>query len=312
MKKYEFSYNEFSDLFNELYKTDGLDETLRKESFTKENFNLILKELQKIISNPLILEISEEKDDKEIIDIFQESTNKEFNELLADDDLMFFGHGGAGKKIIETEFHCRYPNLQSHFVGLSKTNKAFEMLKNWPHKGCNEIAIMALNKKEFNPIYREREQENVYDQDIYTIPNEYFVGYYDAVEDKFYKNPNFKRRHEYDPTCTIYPREEFQTALRWMRGPEVAAKLYNEIREIILIMLFSSYQTIDEDGYKNILEQIDNHINKAIKLQEQITPELFDEFFENERKKALETMLDESDEELVWVDWDEDEDNKSK
>ena len=86
----------------------------------------------------------------------------------------------------------------------------------------------------------------------------------------------------------------------------------DEIREIILIMLFSSYQTIDEDGYKNILEQIDNHINKAIKHQEQITPELFDEFFENERKKALETMLDESDEELVWVDWDEDEYNKSK
>ena len=310
MKKYELDHNRYMDLFYDLYKTIGLDDELVKESFTDANFNKLLIELEDIIANPIITEIEDVSDAKEEITIFQEKTNQFFNELLKDDDLVLYGHGGAGKAIIESEFHCRYANLQSHFLGLSKNNESLAKLKNWPHMGCTQIAIMALNQKEFNPIYRERKQNNSYDQDIYTIPNEYFVGYYDASSDTFHQNPNFKRRHEYDPTCTIYPREEFSNALKWANGPEEAAKLYNELKEISLIMLFSSYQPIDELGYKNILAQIKDHIEKAKKLQRQIKPEQFDDFFESKRKQSLNETVEE-DFEFAWDDWEENEENKS-
>ena len=297
MKRYTFDKDKFYELYDSLYKVNpGLYSELVIDCFTKENFIKVINGLQEILDNPKVTDVELPPVPREEITCFNEETNKKLNEIFSNKDLVFFGHGGAADKIIETEFRCKYPNLPSHFVQLNQTNESLSKLDKWPHKECSKVAIMALNIHEFNPIYKENNAESIYDETMYSIPNEYFVGYYDKEKSEFIMNPNFKERHELDNERTIYqtPFSAFQ-----VDGPDEAKEFYGLIRNISNILYFSSNNSyLDERGYKQVKEQVLHKIKELKKLQDIMTPEYI------EKNKKSETYVESTPEEFDWSGFD--------
>ena len=298
MKRYTFNKEELNDLIEKLYPVEpGLYPRLDIKSFTKENLDRIISSIKRIIENPIIEDIEEDKKEEKIT-CFSEETNKKMEEIFHNPDLLFYGHGGNAKAIMDDKFKCHYPNLGSHFVPLEGTDESLEKLKHWPHKESRYIAIMALNKHEFNPLYKERDRESSYDTDVYSIENEYFVGYYDAENDSFIPNPNFKTRHDFDPSTQLYPEEMVPNRGLQVSGEKEAIDIYSEIEKISIILFCSSRFQLDEIGYKKFEQQILFRINKLMELQEKITPEILNK--QEEKKEVV------NDEGVESFDWDDD------
>ena len=309
MKKYEFNNESFMDLINELYPTKGslINLEIDYECFNEENLNKVINEVKRIIENPIIKDEVDTEVKKEKINIFGQETNSKLNEIFSNDDLLFFGHGGAAKEIIEGEFRCRYANIQSHFLQLECSNESLSNLKEWPHLNSKTIAIMALNRHEYNPLYNVREKRNDYDTDIYSIPNEYFVGYYDRNTDEFILNPNFKERHDFNPDSELYQDENINEGFTIIDGPKLIQDYYKKMELIDRIMYFASLKAnLDEIGYKKVCQKILNEVNVLQKLQEQITPEFIEEQIKKE--KIIETQDDDTKiDDEDWVDsWEDD------
>ena len=311
MIKYQFNNEGYYNLLSEYFPILYLNNELTEGNFNNHQIENLLEKAIEIVNHPIMTEEEESVDEKETITCFTDEVNQVFNELLKIDGLMLYGHGGAGKAIMDTEFHCHYANLGSHFLPLSKNNQSLSQLKAWPHMGCQQVAILALNQHELQPIYREREKENTYDTDVYSIPKEYFVGYYDASDEKFYYNEEFKARHEYDPSCTIYPIESMQTCA-FFDGPEEARDIYADLDLINKILFFSSKFSLDELGYEQTKKQIQHLINQIREKSFNLTPELFEQYRNskvNQKNEELEKMM----EDMEWVDWDDElEDDFSK
>lgn len=286
MKKYEFDSELYYKKLEELYPTTTrlLGNTIDYNCFTEENLNKIMDVTKEIIDNPIIKEV-EIEDTKENINIFNERTNETINEIFHDDELVFFGHGGRAKEIIDTEFKCRFSNLSSHFVPLDCTNESLELFKKWPHRNAKQIAVLALNKYEYNPIYKELETNSNYDENKYSISSDYFVGYYDSEKNEFIKNPNFKKRHDFDPECTIYQDESLQMSMTSIDGPEIINDFYNKLQLISRIMFFSSIKSmLDDIGYKKVCQKILYELKNLKELQNKITPEYLQELIDEYNK----------------------------
>ncbi|MBQ3474937.1 MAG: hypothetical protein IJH20_02065 [Bacilli bacterium] len=285
MKQYKFNTDELYKTINEVYPTKAsmFYSELNYKDFTKENLDKIVSVIKEIINNPIIEDIPNSVDSKEVITCFSDKTNRIMNEIFNNTDLLFYGHGGNAEAIIADEFKCRYPNLQSHFVSLSSNNESLKKLKEWPHMACKQIAIMAINKHEFNPLYKKREATSTYDTNIYSIENEFFVGYYDSENDEFIKNPNFKERHDFNPDVTIYPDEMVKTNGLFVDGPDEIVNIYKELDYLRRILYFSSYFELDEIGYKKLEQQVLYRINEIYILQEKITPE----FIKQQDEKSM-------------------------
>lgn len=305
MKKYEFDSELYYKKLEELYPTTPglLVNTIDYNCFTEENLNKIMDVTKEIIDNPIIKEV-EIEDKKENINIFNERTNETINEIFHDDNLIFFGHGGHAKEIIDTEFKCRFSNLSSHFIPLDCTNESLELFKKWPHRNAEQIAVLALNKNEYNPIYKELETNSNYDENKYSISSDYFVGYYDSEKNEFIKNPNFKKRHDFDPECTIYQDESLQMSMSRIDGPEVIQDYYKKLELINRIMFFSSNKSmLDDIGYKKVCQKILYELKDLKELQNIITPE----FIEEQRKKQeVQNTYDDTDETWDSSDFDDD------
>ena len=275
MKQYKFNTDELFKTINEVYPTSAsiFYSELNYKDFTKENLDKVVSVIKDIIEKPIIEDIPASVDSREVITCFGDKTNEIMNDIFNNPDLLFYGHGGNAKAIIADEFKCRYPNLQSHFVSLSPNNESLKKLKEWPHMNSKQIAIMAINKHEFNPLYKKREATSTYDTNVYSIENEFFVGYYDAEKDEFIKNPNFKERHDFNPDVTIYPDEMVKTNGLFVDGLVEVQNIYKELDYLRRILYFSSYFELDEIGYKKLEQQVLYRINEIYKLQEKITPD---------------------------------------
>ena len=298
MQRYKFDSDSLYSLKNELYKEiPGLYPELVTECYTEDNLIKVINKIQEIIDNPIITEEEMPKVNKEEITCFDEETNKKLNEIFSNNDLAFFGHGGAGETIINTEFKCKYPNLLSHFIPLSQTNESLSQFKAWPHKNCPQIAVMALNMHEYNPIYKPFKGEGSSGETLYSIANDYFVGYYDNDKGEFILNPNFKMRHEFDEECTVYQKE---ISVHAVSGPDEIVKFDKELGNIISILNSASNVTyLDEQGYKEVKEQILHKIKNLKELQDVITPEYIDKL-----EKKTETVDNQTNNTFDWNgDW---------
>lgn len=281
--------SDYLEILDEKYKIGGgnyhhIDYSL----FTKENFDSVIDKLKDALYSSVEKESEIAEKEPEKIICFDEKTNKFFNELFKDEDLIIFGHGGAAEKIMESgEFRCRYANLGSHFLGLEKTNSSLAKLNSWPHMNCPQVAIMALNRREFMPLYYKRSSKSQYDTDNYSIPTEYFVGYYDASKGEFILNPNFKKRHELDPSLTLYYNEEKFSYPSIANSDQNVRELYYELRRIGYIM-YTAGETLDKKGFKQLEKQIEELMLKTYEYQSKLTSEYLIEAKEKEEKERSE------------------------
>lgn len=310
MERYVFNCDKLSDLIDNLYPTRGLIESIDFNILTEENCKILVDSILDIINNP----------EKEIIDdldlninkisIFDEETNNKLNKIFSNKDLMFFGHGGDAKTIINNEFHCHYLTLDSHFLRLNISDEGLSIFYHWPHKDAHQVAIMALNIHEFTPIFKIN--NNPYSSDKYVIDNSYFVGYYDRDLAKFIENPNFKSEHGYDPDAKYFEMDQLEMGITSPEGPEEVKEFFVSIRKIARILLFANKKKILNDhGLVNLQKYILDSLKTIIELQSKFTPQLFEEYNEilkNENEEEIEDDL--TDDEKPYVlgglddDWD--------
>jgi len=287
-KKYCFNYEEYYNAFKEIYPTKGYAFNLKinYENFTKENLDKLFNILTNILNNPLIKEKENYEIIEEEITCLPNQTIEVFNKLFDNKALAIFGHGGAGKKIIESEgMYCRYPNLGSHFLQLSKTNESLSQLNDWPHLGSKQILIMALNNEELNPIYIKKSKKNSLNEE-YLIPNEYFVGYYDTDSKLFYLNPNFKIEHKYDELATGYVFDEEFFPLEINLDDVNIINLYRNLEKIFNVLYMASIKVnLSRRGYIEVTKQILKYMNDSYKIQDTLTPEYIENLKQNEQKK---------------------------
>lgn len=289
-KVYCFNSDEFSEAIEKIYSVVGMYSHLEYSNLSMENFLKLKQILDDTINNPQLKEKVVRIKNEEEITCLPEQAKKVFDQLFDNENLCLYGHGGEAKDIIESEgFRCRYADLSSHFLPLEKTNNSLNLLNNWPHKNASKIAILALNITEYNPIYKQREARNTDDTDIYTIPNEYFVGYYDSKEKSFVLNPNFRVNHDYNPENTIYQNEKYFGRILPKTQDETILEFFRILNKISNVLFFSSLMNLSKESYINVKKQVLNYMGKAEKLQNKFTPE----YLEN-LKKVEELQVNES------------------
>ena len=291
MKRYSFDSEKLRTFIEDLYPFEGiLNPTIDFNLLSKDNFELMCKCIMDVIENPIITEVDDFVPYRQQITIFDDETNKTLNEIFSNNDLMFFGHGGNGKVIMDTEFRCRYSAIDSHFVPLQINDETLAMFKDWPHKSASQIAIMALNIHEFNPIYKYTDDPQRIDK--FSIDNEYFVGYYDNSLGKFISNPNFKANHEYNPEATGYEIDNVDMGIVTPSDLPEVREYFRLLYKISRALYFgSTSKYLDEHGALQMKKQVLNTLKKLTELQNQFTPEFFDEYnkkVEEERRKAEE------------------------
>lgn len=320
---YSFDYEKYSDELKKLYPIKGVfDMTVDYDCFTIDNLDKLMNVLKEIMFNPIIQEketINEEIE--EDITCLPKQAKEVFDKLFANKDLVIYGHGGAGKEIIESDgMRCQHANLGSHFVGLSKTNASLTALNNWPHRNASQIAIMALNKTECNPIYIQREAENLYDTETNLIPNEYFAGYYDAITGTFVVNPNFKTEHEYDERATGYVFDERFSMGYLSCNDSNIRDLYGVLERISQVMYMASNMCyLSQKSYVDVLKQLSILIKKAYSIQKILNPDYIEELKkveELEMQKGFEEQENSNDDFPKipddWLDeWDDSEKNSN-
>lgn len=283
---YSFDYKKYSDELKKSYPIIGVfNMKVDYDCFTINNLDILMNVLKKIILNPIIQEKEITNDEnEEDITCLAKQAKEIFNKLFANKNLVIYGHGGAGKKIIESDgMRCQYADLGSHFIGLTKTNDSLKVLNNWPHHNASQIAIMALNKTECNPIYIQREAKNSYDTEVNLIPNEYFAGYYDAITGTFVANPNFKIEHEYDERATGYVFDERFSQSNLSCNDSNICDLYDVLERINQVMYMASNMCyLSQKGYIDVLKQISVLIKKAYSIQKILNPEYIEKLKKEE------------------------------
>ena len=308
---YYYDGDEFLSVLDKLYSQAVSVNSLELKDLSllnKSNLNKLMEVLKKVLSNIKVEQRDIYHQPNENLTIFRdmEDVKEVFDSLFSNKDLMVFGHGGNALAIMESkEFRCRYANLDSHFVPLIHTNESLSQLFNWPHLGCKQIMILALNRREFNPIYKEREKISDYDTDIYSIPLEYFVGYFDAEKKCFIKNPMFKLRHDYDKSLSKYYIENH----RYFSNQENIVKDFLDVLSTIrFLLIYSKILSLDLRGIKNLEKQILELVNKAYLYQDKLTPDYL------ETLKKADVLVGNNDDGFIhdWDSYDWEIDEKSK
>lgn len=273
-KVYYFEWEKYGDALEELYPIIGIG-GFDVSILTKDRLDKLMKVLHSVISDIKSREKTDLYDVDEEITCLSEQAKVSFEGLFANKDLILYGHGGAVDKIVESgKFTCKCCDLGSHFVCLEKSNESLSKLNAWPHRRHTQIAILALNAHEHNPIYIDNSAVESA-RDNYEIPLEYFAGWYDAVRQLFVPNPMFKVSHSYNPAATIYPgQEHYSGSFRGinLRDNLICDFIYN-LELIRYLLIHSSIKGLNLNGLMEIQKQFLRYIEKAYQLQEHITPE---------------------------------------
>ena len=96
---------------------------------------------------------------------------------------------------------------------LDNNDESISKVKKWPHKNSSQVLILAIDDREYYPIYKEENSITINMRSEHSMPIEYFVGYYDAEHKQFIKNDKFKIEHKYNPEYTLRGDEEFHSVL---------------------------------------------------------------------------------------------------
>ena len=284
MKKiaYYFDDSKYSELLDEVFPTNPMNPTasVSFSLYNRYTMDQIMDVLDGIILNPKTREVEVEEREREEITCLPDKVKNKIVSLFEDDDLLLYGHGGNAKEILETgKMMCKYCNIPSHFIPLSLTNESLAKLKHWEHRDAHQILIMGLDQREFNPIYRKEEKG-------YSIPSEYFLGYYDRDLEDFMVNPEFKRRHEYrdeDPAIELHPGEFYPD--RFFCEQENFNIILGCLGNIGQILGISKYFPLDKQGLEDVEKQVDYLRKNIYDEEDKITPEVTAKFRNKMRQK---------------------------
>ena len=254
---YYYDGSKFSELLEEKFPSSAF-EGVSIDEYSEDKVNEMMETLSEVLLNPKskIMELPERT--RENITCLSEKVREQIMSLFDDEDLLLYGHGGNAKEILETgKMYCHYNSTPSHFLPLSQTNESLDNFNHWPHKDAHQILIMGINQREFNPLFKKEENGH------YSIPSEYFLGYYDRDLEEFVPNPEFKKRHEYkdeDPSIDLYIALAFYKVgsidnyaktgkLEWQNNSDIIMK------EILLSRNLKQYKGFCLFRYGNLFDQ---------------------------------------------------------
>lgn len=272
-KLYSLNSMAFYDTYDNLYKKIGKTLEIDYNTLTMENLNKLMKVLTDIILNPIEIEDKVERR-KGNISCLDDESNQIFNNLFNDPHIKVYGHGTfSAKEIFDSGiFKCEYPNLSSHFLMLDNNDESISKVKKWPHKNSSQVLILAIDDREYYPIYKEENSITINMRSEHSMPIEYFVGYYDAEHKQFIKNDKFKIEHKYNPEYTLRGDEEFHSVLACSYDKNVSefVKIIEKIHNILLKL---AKRKINLNTLKYIQVELTNHMKRLYELQSLFTKE---------------------------------------
>ncbi len=250
VKAYYFDGSEFGDKLKETFPTDLMGE-VSSNAYSEEKVLALLDLAKSTIENPKSREAVLDTLEKEDITCLPDKVKDKILSLFDDPDILIYGHGGAAGEILKSgKMKCKYANLESHFVPLSPTNQSLNNLNHWVHRDASQILIMGINRREFNPVFREEDKR-------YSISSDYFMGYYDRDKEEFVENPNFKKRHEYKegkPSIELHVGGYY--ANRAYAEDEEFNQVLRNLENINLIMGLSKYVPLNKEGIEDVSRQV--------------------------------------------------------
>lgn len=250
VKAYYFDGSEFGDKLKETFPTDLMGE-VSSNAYSEEKVLALLDLAKSTIENPKSREAVLDTLEKEDITCLPDKVKDKILSLFDDPDILIYGHGGAAGEILKSgKMKCKYANLESHFVPLSPTNQSLNNLNHWVHRDASQILIMGINRREFNPVFREEDKR-------YSISSDYFMGYYDRDKEEFVENPNFKKRHEYKegkPSIELHVGGYY--ANRAYAEDEEFNQVLRNLENINLIMAISKYVPLNKEGIEDVSRQV--------------------------------------------------------
>ncbi len=271
---YYYDGSKFSELLDEKFPSSIFD-GVSIDEYSEDKVNELMETLNEVLLNPKskIMELPERT--RENITCLPEKVREQIMSLFDDEDLFLFGHGGSAKEILETgKMYCYYSSISSHFIPLSQTNESLDNFNHWPHRDAHQILIMGINLREFNPLFKREENGH------YSIPSEYFLGYYDRDLEEFISNPEFKKRHEYkdeDPSIELHT-GDFIGNHGCTSKQENFNRILRDFDTISLLLTISSYSSLDKKGIEDVSKQVSYFTRDTYNEVKKLTPEVISNF----------------------------------
>ena len=271
---YYYDGSKFSELLEEKFPSSAF-EGVSIDEYSEDKVNEMMETLSEVLLNPKskIMELPERT--RENITCLSEKVREQIMSLFDDEDLLLYGHGGNAKEILETgKMYCHYNSIPSHFLPLSQTNESLDNFNHWPHKDAHQILIMGINQREFNPLFKKEENGH------YSIPSEYFLGYYDRDLEEFVPNPEFKKRHEYkdeDPSIELHTGDYINDSSA-ISKQENFSRILQNFDNIRLLLSISSYSPLDKKGIEDVSRQVSYFARDTYNQVKKLTPEVISNF----------------------------------
>ena len=271
---YYYDGSKFRELLDEKFPS-SLFNGVSIDEYSEDKVNEMMETLNEVLLNPKskIMELPETT--RENITCLPEKVRDKIMSLFDDEDLLLYGHGGNAKEILETgKMYCYYNNIQSHFMPLSQTDESLDNFNHWPHRDAHQILIMGINQREFNPLFKREENGH------YSIPSEYFLGYYDRDLEEFVPNPEFKKRHEYkdeDPSIELHTGEFIGTCY-YTSKQENFNRILQDFDNIGMLLSNSSYLPLDKKGIEDVSKQVSYFARDTYNQVKKLTPEVISNF----------------------------------
>ena len=271
---YYYDGSKFSELLEEKFPSSAF-EGVSIDEYSEDKVNEMMETLSEVLLNPKskIMELPERT--RENITCLSEKVREQIMSLFDDEDLLLYGHGGNAKEILETgKMYCHYNSIPSHFLPLSQTNESLDNFNHWPHKDAHQILIMGINQREFNPLFKKEENGH------YSIPSEYFLGYYDRDLEEFVPNPEFKKRHEYkdeDPSIELQTGDYINDSTA-ISKQEYFSRILQNFDNIRLLLSISSYSPLDKKGIEDVSKQVSYFARDTYNQVKKLTPEVISNF----------------------------------
>lgn len=275
VESYYYDSSKFRELLDEKFPTSVFSD-VSIDTYSEEKVNELVGVLQDTLLKPKIKTMVLPDRIREDITCLPDKVKDKITSLFDDEDLLLFGHGGNAEEILKTgKMYCHYSNISSHFLALSQTNESLDNFNHWPHRDAHQILIMGINQKEFNPIFRKEDNK-------YSIPSEYFIGYYDRDLEDFIPNPDFKNRHEYvdeDPSLELHIGE--YKPLIVSAELEDFEQILGDFQSINVLLSATAYLPLDKKGITDVSKQALHFVKNIYQKTKKITPDVIKKYKEN-------------------------------
>ena len=257
VQAYYFDDARFLDMLNAYFPIDptNIQGTVDFSYFDHTKIDKLMLVLEEILRSEKIHNVNLETREREKLTVLPVFVRRQIEKLFDNEDIMVYGHGGAALDILKSgKMQCKYSDLESHFIPLEQTNESMEQLNYWPHKDASQVLIMGLNRRELNPIYKkDKETGNYY------IPSEYFMGYYDREQKRFFPNKNYADKHRYkmgdEVERELYPRN-LGSKSAMTSDQEDFNNILKSLSCIGILLRASNIVPLDKEGLDDVRKQI--------------------------------------------------------